>query len=164
MVHFLRFASFSILIQLSLLSCKKNSQKNNDPIVVYCNKKTKNIDSVRILIQGFYNWKYSTVISRGVESYIETPQTIGQTQKYIFCKNSSASYYVNNKLNAEYNYEIDYEFKITNYLSDSSTIVILKDKKTGYVIDFYRVEICNDSAVLYNPYNSISRINYFERN
>jgi hypothetical protein len=164
MNHFLRFASFSILIQLSLTSCKKNSQKDKDTVVVYCVKKTNNIDSVRGLIQGIYNWKYSKVTARGVDSYIETPQTIGQTQKYVIDKNNSASYYVNNILNAEYNYEVDYEFKITNYPSDSSTVVIFKDKQTGSLLDFYRVKICNDSAVLFNPYNSISRIKYYKRN
>jgi hypothetical protein len=149
---------------LSLLACKKEKQKITDSITVPCDKKTKNIDSVRTLISGVYNWKYSTVIARGVDSYVETPQTTGQTQKYVFDKNSIASYYVNNRLTAEYNYVVDYEFKITNYPSDSSTIVIFKDKQTGYLLDFYRVKICNDSAVLFNPYSSISRTNYYERN
>jgi hypothetical protein len=43
-------------------------------------------------------------------------------------------------------------------------VVIFKDKQTGSLLDFYRVKICNDSAVLFNPYNSISRIKYYKRN
>lgn len=160
----LRFIFFFAIMLLSLLACKKEKQKITDPITVPCDKKTKNIDSVRKLISGVYNWKYSTVIARGVDSYVETPQTIGQTQKYIFDKENSATYYLNDRLNAEYNYEVDYEFKVTNYLSDSSTLVIFKDKQTGSLLAFYRIKICNDSAVLFNPYNSISRVDFYKRN
>jgi hypothetical protein len=160
---FKRLALFVLTIP-SLFACKKDNQKGHDSIVVPCNLKTENIDSVRLLIPAVYNWAYSTIIARGVESYNETPRTVHQSRKYIFDKNGTVSYYVNSKQEALYKYEVDYEFKITNYPSDSSTVIIFSDKQTGYRVGFYRVKICNDSAVLTNPFNSVTSIDLFKRN
>jgi hypothetical protein len=159
-----KLLSLFFLIISPLFACKKGNQKMNDSIMIACDKKTKNIDSVRSLIPGEYNWAYSTIRSRGVESYIETPQTVNESRKYIFDKEGNVNYYINNKAEAAYDYEIDYEFKITNYLSDSSTVIILNDKQTNYLVEFYRIRICNDSTILTNPYNSISRVDYYKRN
>jgi hypothetical protein len=154
---------FAVAIS-SLVACKKTNQNNNDSILVPCSLKTKNIDSVGSLISGVYNWAYSTITARGVESYNETPQTINQNRKYIFDKNGTVYYFVNNKQEASYKYEVDYEFKVTNYPLDSSTVIIFSDKQTDYLVDFYRIKICNDSAILTNPYNSISKVEFYKRN
>lgn len=149
---------FSILLVFTF-SCKKETMPN-----INCSTKTNDIEIVRLLIGGTYNWAYTKVNMRGTPIFTETPNTTGADYKYVFNKNGTVDYYENKILKSSDNYVIDYEFKVTAYPSDSATIVIIKDKQTGQRKDFFRTWLCTDSARFYNPNNSIDRQRYFKRN
>jgi len=138
-------------------SCKKE-------IAIHCSTKTNNIENVRQLISGTYNWAYSTVWIMGNAPFTETPASTGRSYKYVFNTNGKVDYYENNALISSDKYVIDYEFKVTAYPSDSATIVIIKDNQTGQRKEFFRPWLCNDSARFYNPYSSFDVQRYFKRN
>jgi len=151
---------FSLLIFVTVtFSCKKEILPH-----INCSAKINDIENVRLLISGTYNWAYTTVRMMGNPTFTETPTTTGLNYKYIFNENGTVDYYENNALKSTNNYVIDFEFKITSFPSDSATIIIIKDKQTGQRKDFFRPWLCNDSARFYNPYNSIDRQRYFRRN
>ena len=150
----------SLIILVTLIpSCKKDTIPT-----VNCSTKTNNIEDVRLLIKGTYNWAYTTVRMMGNPTFTETPTSMGLNYSYTFNKNGTVDYFENNSLKSTDNYVIDYEFKVTTFPSDSATIVIIKDKVTGQRKEFFRPWLCNDSARFYNPYNSIDRQRYFKRN
>lgn len=142
-----------------VFGCKKDIEPSVD-----CSAKTNNIDQVKQLLSGTYEWVYTTVRMIGNPTFTETPSTTGLNYKYVFNRNGSVDYYENNVLKATDQYVIDYEFKVTTFPSDSATIIIIKDKQTGQRKEFFRPWLCNDSARFYNPYNSIDRQRYFKRN
>jgi len=151
---------FSLLIFVTVtFSCKKEILPH-----INCSAKINDIENVRLLISGTYNWAYTTVRMMGNPTFTETPTTTGLNYKYIFNENGTVDYYENNALKSTNNYVIDFEFKITSFPSDSATIIIIKDKQTGQRKDFFRPWLCNDSARFYNPYNSIDKQRYFKRN
>ena len=151
---------FSLLIFVTVtFSCKKEILPH-----INCSAKINDIENVRLLISGTYNWAYTTVRMMGNPTFTETPTTTGLNYKYIFNENGTVDYYENNALKSTNNYVIDFEFKITSFPSDSATIIIIKDKQTGQRKEFFRPWLCNDSARFYNPYNSIDRQRYFKRN
>ena len=155
----MKFIFLSFLLLTFTFSCKKETIPN-----INCATKTNDIENVRQLLSGTYNWAYTTVRMRGNPTFTETPNTMSLNYKYIFNKNGTVDYYENNALKSTDNYVIDYEFKVTTYPSDSATIVIIKDKQTGQRKEFFRPWLCNDSARFYNPYNSIDSQRYFKRN
>ena len=154
----MRLILLLFILLVFTLSCKKEIIPN-----INCSTKTNDIENVRLLLRGTYNWAYTIVRMMGNPTITETPTTTGLTYKYIFNKNGTVDYYENNILKSSDNYIIDYEFKVTTYPSDSATIVIIKDKATGQRKDFFRPWLCNDSSRFYNLYNSIDRQRYFKR-
>jgi len=132
--------------------------------MINCSAKTNDIEDVRQLIGGTYNWVYSRVWYMGSLPFIETPASTGKNYKYVFSNSGTVDYYENNTLNSSDNYVIDYEFKVSNYPSDSATMVIIKDKQTGQRKEYFRAWLCNDSARFFNPYSSFDIQRYFKRN
>lgn len=121
------------------------------------------MDIAKKLLTGTYSWAY-TIITYQIGSSIQTPANTGLNYKYVFDKNGIVYYYENDTLKSTGNYVIDYEFKVTTYPSDSATIVIINDNQTNQRKEFFRPYLCNDSALFYNPYNSIDSKRYFKRN
>ncbi|HEY8657971.1 MAG TPA: hypothetical protein VIL78_02980 [Hanamia sp.] len=156
----LRITTLSSLIMFSIIfvACKKDITPN-----VSCSEKSNSIEIVRNLLPGSYSWAYTIVTYQGGGS-IETPSSTGLNYKYVFDKNGTVYYYENDMLKSTDVYNIDYEFKVTTYPSDSATIVIISNKQNGQRKDFFRPYLCNDSALFYNPYNSIDNKRYFKRN
>ncbi|MBS1919113.1 MAG: hypothetical protein JST17_02560 [Bacteroidetes bacterium] len=147
-----------IIVSIIFVACKKDFIPN-----VSCSEKSNSIKIAMKLLPGSYSWAYTKVTNQS-GSYLETPTSTGLNYKYIFQKNGTVNYYEGDTLKSSDNYEIDYEFKVTTYPSDSSTIVIISDKQNGQRKDFFRPYLCNDSALFYNPYNSVDFKRYFKRN
>lgn len=80
------------------------------------------------------------VNAMAVPTYKETPETTNENREYVFYKNGSVGYYINKKLQASYNYEIDYEFRVTNYPSDSSTVIIFRNVQNNFWLIFTGLE------------------------
>ena len=155
----MRLIFFLVIFVTVTFSCKKEIIPN-----INCSVKINDIENVRLLISGTYNWAYTTIRMMGNPTFTETPTTTGLNCKYIFNKNGTVDYYENNVLKSTNNYIIDFEFKVTSFPSDSATIIIIKDKQTGQRKEFFQPWLCNDSARFYNPYNSIDRQRNFKRN
>jgi hypothetical protein len=147
-----------LIVTLTLFACQKDTTQNFS-----CNEKSNSIDLAKNLLPGSYAWAYTRVTFQG-GSTIETPASTGLNYKYVFNKNGKVYYYENDILKSIDSYIIDYEFKVTAFPSDSATIVIIKDMQTGQRKDFFRTYLCSDSALFYNPYNSIDFKKYFKRN
>ena len=149
-----------ILLVLSFYSCKKDTAT-----VSYsdCSRKTNDLTLVKGLIAGTYNWTKTYKIYFTFQDTL-TPQNQGRTEQYRFDKNGTVSFWTNNQIQWTNNYEVDYEFKVSTYPLDSATIVIIKDKQTGQRTQFFRAFLCNDSAYFYNPYSSITVVNFYKRN
>ena len=122
------------------------------------------MEEVHQLMQGTYTWAYTRVYYQGTAPFFETPSSTGKNYKYYFDGNGNVNYYENSQLTSNDIYEIDYEFKLTTFPSDSNTIIIIKDRQTGIRKSFFRPWLCNDSARFYNPYSSIDYQRYFKRN
>jgi hypothetical protein len=152
-------ASVSVMISMFLYACKKEILPS-----VSCSDKTNSIELVRQLLPGSYSWAYSVVTYYGNNSFIETPSTTGVRYKYTFNQNGTVYYYENDTLKSTDSYLIDYEFRVTTYSSDSATIIIINDKQSGQRKEFFRPYLCNDSALFYNPYNSVDYKRYLKRN
>ncbi len=148
------FIMFSIVF-----SCKKDSTPN-----IFCSEKANSIEIVKKLLPGNYSWEHSIVTYPGSNSFTETPSSTGMNYKYVFDKSGTVFYYENNALKSADSYNVDYEFKVTTYPSDSATIIIITDKQNGQRKDFFRPYLCNDSALFYNPHSSIDYKRYFKRN
>ena len=146
-----------LAIILLLISCNKNELPKID-----CSAKTNQITDVKKLIAGTYNWVYTRVTYFTFDT-IDTPLKAKFSYKYVFKSNGQVDYFHNDTLIWSNNYVIDYEFKVTTYPLDSSTIVIINDKQTGQRKEFFRPYLCNDSARFYNPFNSIDYQLYFKR-
>jgi len=146
-----------IMLSIILSDCKKDSIPR-----ISCSSKSNSIEIVRKLLQGSYYWAYTIVTYQG-GSFIETPSNTGKNYKYVFV-NGKVYYYENSVLISTDVYKIDYEFKVTTFPSDSATIVIITDGQNGQRKDFFRPYLCNDSALFYNPHNSIDYKRYFKRN
>ena len=140
-------------------ACKKDNAPK-----VSCSEKSNSIEMVRKLLPGSYNWAYSIVTYLGSGSFLETPSNTEISYKYVFDKNGTVHYYENDSLKSHDTYIVDYEFKVSTYPSDSATIIIINDAQTGQRKSFFRPYLCNDSALFYNPYNSIDSKRYFKRN
>lgn len=159
---------FSILILIGLLSCKKDKNETNLPKAVKypalsCLRKTNQIDTVKTMIIGTYDWAYTFYRPWRQEAQIWTPQNQGLTYRYVFKPNSEVDYYEDNKLQWTNSFVVDYEFKVSTYQLDSATIVVISDKTTGQRMQYFRTYLCNDSARFYNPYSSIDIVRYFAR-
>lgn len=150
------------LIAIFLLSvfaaCKKDSFSYAD-----CSLKTNDISNVKALITGTYTWRHTFRYYYTFQDTL-TPQNQGRSEKYVFNKNGTVSFVENNQILWTRNFEIDYEFKVTQYQPDSATIVIIKDPQTGQRTQFFRPFLCNDTAYFYNPYSSILTVNFYKRN
>jgi len=163
--------SFLILFLISLVGCKKDKNDMNDlnlPIAIKyptmsCLRKTNNIDTVKTMIVGTYDWAYTFYRPWRQVAQIWTPQNKGLTYRYIFKPNEEVEYYENNKLQWTNNYVVDYEFKVSTYQLDSATMVIINDKTSGQRMQYFRAYLCNDSARFFNPYSSIDVVRYFGR-
>lgn len=156
----IRIAIISNLFIFSIFfeSCKKEIVPN-----ISCSEKSNSIEIVKDLLAGSYSWAY-TIVTYQTGSFIETPTSTGLNYKYVFEKNGTVRYSENDTLKSTDDYNIDYEFKITTFPSDSAIIIIIKDKQNGQRKDFFRAYLCNDSALFYNPYNSVDYKRYFRRN
>ena len=151
---------FIISLLTFLYSCKKDTVTVSYPD---CSKKTNEINLVKGLIAGNYDWVKTYMYHFTFRDTL-TPQNQGYTLQYQFDKNGTVSFYKNNQIQWTNNYEVDYEFKVSTYPLDSNTIVIIKDKQTGQRTQFFRPYLCNDSAYFYNPYSSITVVNFYKRN
>lgn len=149
----------SLIIPLFIfVACKKERMPD-----ISCSAKSNSMDIARKLLPGSYSWAYSIVTYQIGGSRIETPTSTGLNYRYVFKKNGIVNYYENDILKSTDAYRIDYEFKVTTYPSDSATIVIINDRQTGQRKEFFRPYLCNDSALFYNPYNSIDFKRYLKR-
>ncbi len=153
-----RVSFLVILLFLTILSCRKDAVPR-----VQCIEKTNSIDLVKKLLPGNYQWAYTRVTNQ-TSIYIENPATTGLNYRYEFKKDGKVDYYENNSLKSTSAYLVDYEYKVTTFPSDSATIVIINDLQSGQRKEFFRATLCSDSAIFYNPYNSIDFKRFFTRN
>ncbi len=145
-------------------ACYKTPIKHPDAIIVNCERKTNQVDSVRQLITGTYKWVYTEVRDRGFPSdSLQTPSSIGIHRTYVFDENGKVRYFENGHLQSTCNYQIDYEMKISTYTLDSMATVIATDPLTGKKIYNFRAYLCNDSALFYNPYGRSDFFQHFTR-
>ncbi|MFT3947486.1 MAG: hypothetical protein QM763_11010 [Agriterribacter sp.] len=147
-----------VSILMMFLACKKEAE-----LSVPCSERTNSIEIVKKLLAGNYSWVYTVVTFQGSTS-VQTPITTGLNYKYIFNDDGSVYYYENDTLKSTDTYTIGYEFEVTTYPSDSSTVVIIKDKQSASRKEFFRAYLCNDSSLFYNPYSSVDYKRYFKRN
>jgi hypothetical protein len=151
-----------------LFGCKKNTHERVPPTAMSYpelsgKRKTNNIDTVKKMIVGTYDWSYTYYRIWRSSPEIWTPENKGLTYRYVFKPNSEVEYYENQQLLWTNNYVIDYEFKVSTYLLDSSAGVIINDKITGQRMDYFRAYLCNDSSIFHNPFSSFDIIRYFGR-
>jgi len=147
-----------IPLLFTLSACKKDTFSYAD-----CSRKTNDIANVKAMIAGTYTWTHTYRYYFTFQDTL-TPQSQGRSEKYVFNKNGTVSFMENNQTQWIGNYEIDYEFKVTQYQLDSATIVIIKDPQTGQRIQFFRPYLCDDSARFFNPYFSITEVKFYKRN
>jgi hypothetical protein len=153
----MRYIKFLVIVFL-ISSCSKDELPT-----IACSTKTNQINDVKRLITGTYDWVY-TKVTYQIGGTIETPSSTGLRYKYAFKSNGQVEYFENVTLKWSNKYVVDYEFKVTNYPSDSAAVIIINDKTTGQRQEFFRPYLCNDSAIFYNPYSSIDSQRYFKRN
>ncbi len=148
----------AISLLFIIIACKKDSISYTD-----CSNKTNDITKVKAMITGTYTWTQTYRFYFTFQDTL-TPQNQGITQKYVFNKNGTVNFFENNQSQWTRSYEIDYEFKVTQYQPDSATVIIIKDPQTGQRTQLFRPYLCNDSARFFNPYSSITVVNYYKRN
>ncbi len=158
----------SCLFALSLLGCGKNYTQPDLPTSINyqtmtCIRKTNNLDTVKQMIVGTYDWAFTHYQAWRQPAEIWTPTNRYLTYRYIFRPNNEVEYYENRRHIWTNNYTVDYEFTVTNYPLDSATNTIITDKITGQRMQYFRAYICNDSAKFYNPYSSVDLVRYFRR-
>lgn len=155
------------LALVALMSCKKDSQPKQILAINYpglvCTKPTNQIDTVRKMIIGTYDWSYTFYRPWRAAAEIWTPQNKGLNYRYIFKPNGEVDYVENSKLKWTNKFEVDYEFKVSTYPSDMATMIIISDRNTGQRLEYFRAYLCNDSARFYNPFSSFDIVRYFGR-
>ena len=157
-----------VLFIAILLSCKKETNDTVSPTALKYlelsgRRKTNNIDTVKAMIVGTYDWSYTFYRIWRASPEIWTPENKRLTYRYVFKSNAEVDYYENQQFLWTNKYVIDYELKVSTYQLDSSAGVIINDKITGQRKEYFRAYLCNDSAMFYNPYSSIDIVRYYGR-
>ena len=158
-----------IFATLILLACNKSHQLDEQtefPAVVRFPslnrpRQTNKIDTIRLMMAGTYEWVRTHSLAPGYDK-LETPQTKGLTQRFVFMADGRVEYYENRIRKWANRYDIDYEFMVSTYPLDSNAMVIIRDT-SGQRMQYFRPYLSNDSALFYNPYSSISDFRYFSR-
>jgi hypothetical protein len=148
----------ALTLLLAFASCKKEARPNAE-----CANKTNDMERVKELIAGTYNWTHTYRYYFTFQDTL-TPFNQFRTEQYVFGKDGKVRFSKNNQTQWIRNYEIDYEFEVSQYPLDSATVVIIKDPQTGQRTQFFRPYLCTDSARFYNPYSSITVFNFYKRN
>jgi hypothetical protein len=152
---------YLVILLLFIFSCHKH-ELLRDSIIVDCNHKSNEMDVVKNLIVAKYQWIKTHYSEIGLDTIL-TPLLSKRFEKYEFNNNGTVNYYENFLLKGSYNYTIDYAFKVSGFPSDSSVMVIATDKNSGRVKFHFDVYICNDTAILSNPFTAVSAIAYYKR-
>ena len=126
------------------LSCKKDHSRFNVP----CNAPTSDIQISKELIIGRWEWVselYSVPFSG--QLFLKTPQTEGYTRKLVAYSNR-LEFFRNNSFEQKFKYDLVMESTITNYVGDSSSVLVFKDFDTGVRTNHTHFKICNDTLTL----------------
>jgi hypothetical protein len=153
-----------------LLGCKKapiDEQTEFPTATMFagldCTRRTNNKDTVSMMIQGTYEWAYTRSYQWRGPSLVLMP-VIDGTKRYVFKPDQKVEYYENGRRKWTYDYMVDFESAVTLYPLDSSTVVIIRNE-SGQRHEFFRVQMCNDSAQFYCPipYGEIDAFHNYHR-
>jgi hypothetical protein len=153
----MKFFIWLIIFSGLIISCKKDN-----PEEINCSNQTNQIDIVKKMIAGTYDWVYTRIEYPSGGYYIITPADIGEHRKYKFESNGNFTLLFNDIVNTTGTYIIDYESKMTNNPSDSATIYILTVPGFGILPGYDQIFICTDSAMFYRPL--INNKTFYKRN
>jgi hypothetical protein len=154
----------NLIFILVFISCSKQHvidypQATKFPSV-NCSSRTNNIDTIRLMMTGTYEWVRTAVSSRAGTEYTN-PYTEQMTYKYVFRSDSTVELYENGRFRWSNKYIVDYELPII-LLPSAGTVVSIIDKTTSNRIDWFYPYLCNDSAIFSNP-GSVDASRYFTR-
>lgn len=133
-------------------SCKLEDVKT--PFIVPC-KLSKDIDTVKMLINGSWTWLQEEREQRGMPVKYLTPMTEQFSLELKF-RGDTATYYKCNKVDAQYRFAIIRlkEISGTNFPEDEDPILIYYSLSTGLRQTHVPILICDGYCILQYQYVS----------
>lgn len=146
-----------------IYSCRKEPGPGSIPEgPATCNQLTNEINAVKALIPGRYRWVKTLRLYFTHQDTI-TPQTAGHTEALLLDTSGRAHLYQNSVWQWTQDYRVDYEFTVSTYPLDSATMLIYYDTATHARTSYGYFYVCTDSAYFYNPYSSITDVQFYRR-
>lgn len=135
-----------ITLFLIFFSCKKKHvDAEYIPVKVPCTL-SKNLDTAKLYIQGYWNWLEEKRYSRGLQKTVYlTPQNQGYTLG-MKLSNDTAYFFKNNKADSIYIYKVLLQGDVTgtNYPEDSDPALVFYRIFDGKRSSYVPLKICSD--------------------
>lgn len=138
-----------ILLLPNLLCCKKKAIVDYKPIEIPCTL-TKEIDTARLYIKGYWNWLEEKRYNRGLQKTIYlTPQNQGYTLS-MKLSNDTAYFFKNNVPDSVYTYKVLRQNEITgtNYPEDQDPALVFYRTYDGQRNSYVPLKICSNYLIL----------------
>ena len=140
---------FIIILLFSIFSCKKKPAEEYIPVQIPCIL-SKNIDTVKLYLQGTWEWLEEKRYNRGnpVPIYL-TPKNQGYTSTIQIGKDT-LRFYKDNKPDSVYTYKILLQHDITgtNYPEDQDPALAFYRLYDGLRNNYVPLKICHDYLLL----------------
>jgi hypothetical protein len=141
-------------LSLIFFSCKKKHiAAEYIPVQVPCTL-SKDLDTAKLYIQGYWNWLEEKRYSRGLQKTVYlTPQNQGYTLS-MKLSNDTAYFFRNNKPDSIYTYKVLLQREITgtNYPEDNDPALVFYSVNTGIRQWYTPIMICQDFLILQGQY------------
>ena len=144
---------FFIILLFSIFSCKKKPGEEYIPVQIPCTL-SKNIDTVKLYIQGTWEWLEEKRADRVQQKFVYlTPQTQGYTSTMQIGKDT-IRFFKNNYPDSVYTYKILLQHDITgtNYPEDQDPALVFYRLYDGLRSNYVPLKICPDYLLLQYQY------------
>ena len=149
MNYVIRISTFFLCI-IIFYSCEK-SESNYTPIV-FCSNFTRDVDSIKLFLNGKWNWVEDKVLhADGSVSYF-TPQS--QEYEESFSISGDTILFYKNGFSSIYKFKLLPESTITQWPQDTNTCLVLYSIATMDYYNYYPIKMCKDQLLLEQTYRS----------
>ena len=148
---------FLLALAVYCFVCKKEDESPYVP-VKRCPELTNNMNTLSMYIKGKWQFVEEKRIARYNGTEYFTPTSQGWGHQTIIFSDTTAQYFIDNRLDSNYRYRILWQCDITNYPLDSIPVLTFFSLSTGQRIYYVPIFICNNQLLLsyWNSFNSQS--------
>lgn len=152
-MNFPKYIPFLFLICISVLYGCEKEEKPYVPVQL-CADLSRNMDTINQYIHGTWDWieekRYNRI--KGEYEYF-TPKDYGYNLTRIF-SGDTLKFFNNTTLDSVYQFKIQKEFEITNFPSDTLSVIAYYSFHTGLSRGYVPIIICKTQLLMLHDINS----------